>query len=146
MFSPCSAIRSSAFVQELFSPQQSRVLLHRSEFCRHSAKPEQLHMGQPFRLSWDRISEPCITAILSAIGANRGAKRVAAVHLSFNIIGTIIFLTVFYTANAFVHFDFLGDVVNPANVAVIHSLFNVGCTLLLLPFTKALEKLAKSKW
>ena len=84
----------------------------------------------------------CITAILSAIGANRGAKRVAAVHLSFNIIGTIIFLTVFYTANAFVHFDFLGDVVNPANVAVIHSLFNVGCTLLLLPFTKALEKLA----
>ncbi len=84
----------------------------------------------------------CVTAILSSIGANRGAKRVAAVHLSFNIIGTIIFLAVFYTANALVHFDFLGNVVNPANVAVIHSIFNIGCTLLLLPFTKALEKLA----
>ncbi len=84
----------------------------------------------------------CVTAILSSIGANRGAKRVAAVHLSFNIIGTIIFLAVFYTANALVHFDFLGDVVNPANVAVIHSIFNIGCSLLLLPFTKALEKLA----
>ena len=84
----------------------------------------------------------CVTAILSSIGANRGAKRGAAVHLSFNIIGTIIFLAVFYTANALVHFDFLGNVVNPANVAVIHSIFNIGCTLLLLPFTKVLEKLA----
>ncbi len=84
----------------------------------------------------------CITAILSSIGANRGAKRVAAVHLSFNIIGTVVFLTLFYTANAFIHFDFLGNTVNPANVAVIHSMFNVGCTLMLLPFTKALEKLA----
>lgn len=84
----------------------------------------------------------CVTAILSSIGANRGAKRVAAVHLSFNIIGTIVFLAVFYTANALVHFDFLGNVVNPANVAVIHSIFNIGCSLLLLPFTKALEKLA----
>ena len=68
----------------------------------------------------------CVTAILSSVGANRGAKRVAAVHLSFNIIGTIIFLAVFYTANALVHFDFLGNVVNPANVAVIHSIFNIG--------------------
>ncbi len=84
----------------------------------------------------------CITAILSSIGANRGAKRVAAVHLSFNIIGTIVFLTLFYTANAFVHFDFLANTVNPANVAVIHSMFNVGCTAMLLPFTKALERLA----
>ena len=84
----------------------------------------------------------CITAILSSIGANRGAKRVAAVHLSFNIIGTIVFLTLFYTANAFVHFDFLGNTVNPANVAVIHSMFNVGCTAMLLPFTRGLEKLA----
>ena len=84
----------------------------------------------------------CITAILSSIGANRGAKRVACVHLSFNIIGTIVFLTVFYTVNAFVHFTFLENVVNPANIAVIHSLFNVGCTCMLLPFTKQLEKLA----
>lgn len=84
----------------------------------------------------------CITAILSSIGANRGAKRVAAVHLSFNIIGTIVFLSAFYILNAILHFDFLGNVVSPADVAVIHSLFNLGCTTMLLPFTKQLEKLA----
>lgn len=84
----------------------------------------------------------CVTAILSSIGANKGAKRVAAVHLSFNIIGTVIFLAAFYAVNAVVSFDFLGDVVNPANIAVIHSVFNIFSTLILLPFCKQLEKLA----
>ena len=84
----------------------------------------------------------CITAILSAIGANKGAKRVAAVHLSFNIIGTVIFLCVFYIGNAIVQFDFLGDRVNPANIAIIHSIFNIASTILLLPFCKQMEKLA----
>ena len=84
----------------------------------------------------------CITAILSSIGANKGAKRVAAVHLSFNIIGTVIFLSVFYIGNAILQFDFLGNRVNPANIAIIHSIFNISATLLLLPFCKQLEKLA----
>lgn len=84
----------------------------------------------------------CITAILSSIGANKGAKRVAAVHLSFNIIGTVIFLVAFYAANAVFSFDFMGDVVNPANIAIIHSIFNIASTALLLPFYKQLEKLA----
>ena len=84
----------------------------------------------------------CITAILSSIGANKGAKRVAAVHLSFNIIGTMIFLSVFYIGNAILQFDFLGNRVNPANIAIIHSIFNISATLLLLPFCKQLEKLA----
>lgn len=84
----------------------------------------------------------CVTAILSSIGANKGAKRVAAVHLSFNIIGTVIFLVAFYAANAALSFDFMGDVVNPANIAVIHSIFNIFSTALLLPFYKQLEKLA----
>ena len=80
----------------------------------------------------------CITAILSAIGANKGAKRVAAVHLAFNIIGTVIFLCVFYIGNAILQFDFLGDRVNPANIAIIHSIFNIASTVLLLPFCKQL--------
>ncbi len=84
----------------------------------------------------------CITAILSSIGANKGAKRVAAVHLSFNMIGTVLFLAVFYIANAIVKFDFLGDAMEPWDISVIHSMFNVGVTLVLLPFTKALETLA----
>ena len=84
----------------------------------------------------------CITAILSSIGANKGAKRVAAVHLSFNLIGTVLFLAAFYTANAFLHFDWLTNVMQAHHVAVVHSLFNVAATLVLLPFTKALEALA----
>ncbi|MGN1333990.1 MAG: Na/Pi cotransporter family protein [Anaerovoracaceae bacterium] len=84
----------------------------------------------------------CVTAILSSIGANKGAKRVATVHLAFNIIGTVIFLVGFYAVNAIVFFDFMGDVVNPANIAVIHSVFNIFSTAILLPFCRQLEKLA----
>ena len=80
----------------------------------------------------------CITAILSAIGANKGAKRVAAVHLAFNIIGTVIFLCVFYIGNAILHFDILGDRVNPANIAIIHSIIKIASTIQLLPFCKQL--------
>lgn len=84
----------------------------------------------------------CITAILSSIGANRGAKRVAAVHLSFNLIGTVLFLVVFYTANAIVHFDWLTDIMQPHHIAIVHSLFNVVTTFTLVWFTKPLEALA----
>lgn len=84
----------------------------------------------------------CITAIISSIGANKNAKRAAAVHLYFNIIGTLLFMIVFYLINAFVPFAFLGDQAGPAGIAVIHSLFNIGATLVLFPFANGLEKLA----
>lgn len=84
----------------------------------------------------------CITALLSCIGAKKNAKRAAFVHLYFNIIGTIVVSIVFYTANLFLHFGFLDDVVNPANIAIIHTLFNVIVTAMLLPLSKQLEKLA----
>lgn len=84
----------------------------------------------------------CITAILSSIGANRGAKRVAAVHLSFNMIGTVLFLVIFYTANAIIHFDWMVDIMQPHHIAIVHSLFNVATTFTLVWFTKPLEALA----
>ncbi len=84
----------------------------------------------------------CVTAIISSIGASKNAKRTALVHLYFNIIGTALFMIVFYSINAFVHFDFLGDAATPAGIAVVHSIFNVAATLVLLPFAKVLEKLA----
>lgn len=84
----------------------------------------------------------CITAILSAIGAKKNAKRAAAVHLYFNLIGTVIFMTVFYLINAVVGFSFFHQVATPAGIAVIHSVFNVTATIILLPFAKGLEKLA----
>ena len=84
----------------------------------------------------------CVTALLSAIGANRGAKRTAFVHLYFNIIGTILFLTVFYIGNAIFHFEFVSEVVGVAGIALIHSIFNVFTTVVLFPFIRGLEKLA----
>ena len=84
----------------------------------------------------------CITAILSSIGANKNAKRAAIVHLCFNIIGTITFLLVFYTAHAIIHFSFINDTINEAGIATVHTTFNVFSTLIMLPFTKQLEKLA----
>ena len=84
----------------------------------------------------------CVTALLSSIGATKNAKRAAMVHLYFNIIGTVVFMVLFYTVNAVVGISFLGTATNAAGIAVIHSLFNVFATMLLLPFGKGLEKLA----
>lgn len=84
----------------------------------------------------------CITAIISGIGANKNAKRAAIVHLYFNILGTTLFMVVFYLLNAILNFSFLDDSANAFNIAVIHSIFNVSATFVLLPFTKLLEKLA----
>lgn len=84
----------------------------------------------------------CITALISAIGAKKNAKRAAFVHLYFNVIGTALFMIVFYTLNVFLHFSFLGQATNAAGVAVIHSVFNVIATVCLLPFHRLLEKLA----
>lgn len=84
----------------------------------------------------------CITAIISAIGAKKNAKRAALVHLYFNIIGTLVFMIVFYSINSVVHFAFLGHSANAAGIAVIHSVFNIVATALLLPFRKGLVRLA----
>lgn len=84
----------------------------------------------------------CVTAMLSAIGANRGARRTAFVHLYFNLIGTVLFLTLYYAGNAIIGFTFADQVVGAADIALIHTIFNVFTTLVLLPFTKGLEKLA----
>ena len=84
----------------------------------------------------------CITAILSGIGASKNAKRAALVHLYFNLIGTTIFMLGFYAINAAVGFGFLNDAANAAGIAVVHSVFNVTATVILLPFSDKLEKLA----
>lgn len=84
----------------------------------------------------------CVTAAISAIGANKNAKRVAVVHLSFNIIGTLVFLLIFYAIQYTIGFSFYEQQMNPANIATVHTIFNLFATLILLPFTTQLEKLA----
>lgn len=85
----------------------------------------------------------CVTALISCIGASKNAKRAAMVHLYFNIIGTVLFLVLFYAANAIFNFAFVNDSVTPFNIAIVHTIFNVVATAVLLPFNKLLEKLAR---
>ena len=84
----------------------------------------------------------CVTALLSAIGAKKNAKRAAMVHLYFNIIGTTVFLIVFYGLNMVLDFGFMTHAADAAGIAVAHSAFNVFATAILLPFSSGLEKLA----
>jgi phosphate:Na+ symporter len=84
----------------------------------------------------------CVTALLSGVGANRNARRASLVHLYFNLIGTFVFMAVFYAMNHFMQFDFLSDTANGAVIAVIHSLFNIASTIVLLPASGLLVKLA----
>lgn len=84
----------------------------------------------------------CVTAILSCIGASKNAKRTALVHLYFNIIGSVLFLILFYTLNIFVDFPFLEESATAFGIAAVHTIFNLFATAVLLPFGKELEKLA----
>lgn len=84
----------------------------------------------------------CITAMISSIGTSKNAKRAAMVHLFFNVIGTTVFMIVFYTINTFAPFEFLNAAADAKGIATIHSLFNIGATILLLPFGNMLVKLA----
>lgn len=83
----------------------------------------------------------CITPILASIGASKNAKRTAAVHLSFNIIGTCVFLIVIYTIQSFSPFSFWDLPIDKGGIANFHTTFNVCVTLMFLPFVGLLEKL-----
>lgn len=84
----------------------------------------------------------CVTAMISSVGANKNAKRAAVVHLMFNIIGTTVWLAVFYGINHVVQFAFVGQSIDQLGIAIVHTAFNVLCTALLFPFSSLLEKLA----
>ena len=85
----------------------------------------------------------CVTALISSIGVNRNAKRVAVVHISFNVIGTAVCLILFYGGDMILHFTFLNQAVGAVGIAFCHTAFNVFTTILLLPFSRQLEKLAR---
>lgn len=84
----------------------------------------------------------CVTAMISSVGANKNAKRAAVVHLLFNIVGTAVWLAVFYGINAVVQFSFVSHSIDQLGIAVVHTAFNILCTALLFPFSGLLEKMA----
>lgn len=82
----------------------------------------------------------CITALISSVGANKNARRVAAVHVLFNCTGTLILLPIWWIANSVFDFAFANSAANPFSIAVAHSIFNIVTTVILFPFAKLLEK------
>lgn len=84
----------------------------------------------------------CITAVISSFGVNKNAKKVAAIHINFNVIGTAIILTSFYLLNAIFDFSFADNTASPADIAAMHSIFNIATTAILFPFSKQIEKIS----
>ncbi len=84
----------------------------------------------------------CVTALISSIGVSRNAKKVAIVHISFNLIGTIICLSLYMLADSLFQFAFSDMAIDSAGIALVHTIFNVATTIILLPFMNMLEKIA----
>ncbi len=85
----------------------------------------------------------CVTAMLSSLGANKNAKRAAVVHLCFNVIGTIVWLTIYSVVTAIFNITFFEEnYVDPLSIAILHTAFNILAISIQAPFIKQLEKLA----
>ena len=83
-----------------------------------------------------------VTAMISTIGANRGARRTALVHMYFNLVGVALFCIIFYGLGVFIDWTFLSNAANASDIAVIHTGFNLAATAVLMPMNRLLEKLA----
>ena len=96
--------------------------------------------GAAFPIIMGQNIGTCVTALLSSAGANKNGKRAAIVHLFFNIIGTVIMLTVFYIVKSFM--PIFDNSTDELQIAIMHTIFNIACTVILLPSSALLEKLA----
>ena len=85
----------------------------------------------------------CVTAILSGIGVSRKAKRVPAIHIGIKIIGTVVWLVLYFVLRYLIRMPFFESTISSLGVAVFHSVFNVGTILFLLPFSGKLVVMAE---
>ncbi len=99
-------------------------------------------VGSAFPIILGQNIGTCVTAMLSTVGANRNARRTALVHLYFNIVGVLIIALLVYGINLLYPLAILNTVAGPMEIAIIHTGFNLAATLILLPMSKLLEKLA----
>ncbi len=84
----------------------------------------------------------CVSAMISSIGATKNARRAAVIHLSFNLISAVVWLTVYYVLELIIGFEFVTQAANPLGIAVVHTVFKLLALALLMPFSKQLEKLS----
>lgn len=107
-----------------------------------SASTKSFTFGMAIPIILGQNIGTCVTALVSSVGANKNAKRVAVVHLYFNLIGSVAVLILYLILDTVIDFTFKDNLVTGFSVAVVHTVFNVFTTMLLLPFTEVLEKLA----
>lgn len=102
----------------------------------------QLSFGAAIPIIMGQNVGTCVTGLISSIGTTYHAKRVAVVHLYFNLFGTVLLLSAFLLAKRFLLLPFLEQSVRVVDIAVIHTLFNLLCTVIFLPLAGLLERLA----
>ena len=102
----------------------------------------QINVGMSIPIIMGQNIGTCVTALISSVGTNRNARRASIVHLFFNIIGTIIMLILFCSANAIFDISIFNSEASEFTIAVCHSTFNIACTIIMLPCAGLLEKLA----
>ena len=85
----------------------------------------------------------CVTALISSIGVNKNAKRVACIHILIKVLGTLILLPVALILQHVVQLSIFDQTVGFVGIAVMHSIFNIATTIILLPFTPMLVKLSR---
>lgn len=102
----------------------------------------QINIGTSIPIIMGQNIGTCVTALISSVGTNRNARRASIVHLSFNIIGTAILITVFCIVNAVFDLTLFSQEANQLTIAIAHTVFNVLCTLIMLPAAGLLEKLS----
>lgn len=100
-------------------------------------------IGTAFPIILGQNIGTCITALISSIGTSKNGKRTAVIHLTFNTVGVLLAMALFYGINAIFKFDFIGNSINAAGVAIVHSLFNIFATIVLFPAGKLLEKFSR---
>ena len=102
----------------------------------------QVTLGTAIPIIMGQNIGTCVTALLSCVGATKNAQRAAMVHLYFNLIGTILFLSLYYALYAIFDFTFVMQAATPLSIAIVHTVFNVFSTVVMLPAWRLLEKLA----
>ncbi len=102
----------------------------------------QLTYGMSIPIIMGQNIGTCITALISSIGVNRNARRVAVIHITFNVIGTLIILPVYLLLDWLIGFAFTDSTIDYMGIAVVHTVFNVITTFMIFPFCNMLEKFA----
>lgn len=106
------------------------------------ASTGQVTLGTAVPIIMGQNIGTCVTALISSVGTNKNAKRAAVVHLAFNVIGTIVWLSVFCIIKSVVEIPALSEGVSELGIAIVHTSFNVLCVALMMPMRRLLIRLS----